>query len=57
MASVLHKIRADLPIILMTGYSASLTPERIHAAGVRQLLLKPITIQALAIAVHSALTA
>ena len=41
----------------MTGYSASLTPERIHAAGVRQLLLKPITIQALATAVHSALTA
>jgi PAS domain S-box-containing protein len=57
LASQLRKIRRDLPIILMTGYSVSLTSEVLEAAGVRQLLLKPINLHALATAVHSALAA
>jgi len=33
--------RADLPIILTTGYSATLTTERVQAMGIQKLLLKP----------------
>jgi PAS domain S-box-containing protein len=57
LASQLRQIRRDLPIILMTGYSVSLTPEVLEAAGVRQLLLKPINLHALGTAVHAALAA
>jgi CheY-like chemotaxis protein len=56
LASELLKIRPGLPIILMTGYSASLTPERVRAAGIRQLLLKPTSMRSLGTAVHAALS-
>jgi PAS domain S-box-containing protein len=55
-AGQLHKIRPDLPIILATGYSASLTPERLRSLGIRELLLKPQTVHSLATAAHRALT-
>jgi PAS domain S-box-containing protein len=54
LASHLKKVRADLPIILMTGYSLSLTADRIAEAGIRQLILKPVTIHSLGNAVSSA---
>jgi PAS domain S-box-containing protein len=57
LASQLREVRRDLPVILMTGYSVSLTPEVLEAAGVRQLLLKPINLHALGTAVHAALAA
>jgi PAS domain S-box-containing protein len=57
LASQLQKIRRDLPVILMTGYSVSLTPAVLETAGVRQLLLKPINLHAMATAVHAALAA
>jgi DNA-binding NtrC family response regulator len=56
LASQLLQIRPGLPIILMTGYASSLTPERVEAAGICQFLLKPTTIQSLGIAVHAALS-
>ena len=55
LASQVQQIRPGLPIILMTGYSASLTSERVEAAGVRQLLFKPTSISSLGAAVHAAL--
>ncbi|HXC01529.1 MAG TPA: response regulator [Opitutaceae bacterium] len=57
LASQLREVRRDLPIILMTGYSVSLTPEVLEAAGVRQLMLKPINLHALGTAVYGALAA
>jgi PAS domain S-box-containing protein len=57
LASQLREIRPGLPIILMTGYSASLTPERIEASGIRQLLLKPTTLHSLGTAVSAAVSA
>jgi PAS domain S-box-containing protein len=57
LASQLQRIRPALPIVLMTGYSASLTPERVEAAGITQLLLKPTSIHDLGAAVHAALSA
>jgi CheY-like chemotaxis protein len=56
LAVELRKIRPDLPIILMTGYSVSLTPQAIEAVGIRQLLMKPASLRALADAVHAALS-
>jgi len=57
LASHLRQIKPGLPIILMTGYTASLTPARVEAAGIRQLLLKPTTVYSLGTAVHAALAA
>jgi len=54
-AAQLLKIRPDLPIILTTGYSPYLTNERVRAAGIRDLLLKPHTLHTLGVAVHHAL--
>ena len=56
LASQLRQIRPGLPVILMTGHAGSLTPERVEAAGVCQLLLKPTTIHSLGTAVHAALS-
>jgi PAS domain S-box-containing protein len=55
LATQLREIRPGLPIILTTGYSLSLTPARLAAAGIHQLLLKPTTLHSLAMAVHAAL--
>jgi nitrogen-specific signal transduction histidine kinase/CheY-like chemotaxis protein len=57
LAEQLRQIHPELPIILMSGHAASLTSERLRTIGVRQLLLKPITIHSLGIAVHTALSA
>jgi two-component system, cell cycle sensor histidine kinase and response regulator CckA len=55
VASQLLLIRPNLPIILITGYTASLTAERVKAAGIRQLLLKPTSLHSQGTAVHAAL--
>ena len=56
LAAEIRQIRPDQPIILMTGYSLTITAERVQAAGVAQLLLKPITPRALGAAVRAALS-
>ena len=56
LASHLLEIRPDLPIILTTGYTAILTPEELHAVGVRELLMKPFGFDSIGLAVHRALT-
>ncbi len=55
LARQLQQIRPDLPIILNSGYSANLTAERTRAAGIREVLMKPHSIQTLAEAVQRAL--
>jgi CheY-like chemotaxis protein len=55
-ATQLLLIRPDLPIILTTGYTANLTPQRVRELGIRELLPKPHTIQLLGMAVHRVLT-
>jgi len=54
-AQKLLEIRPDLPIILTTGYSASLTGERVRVLGIRELLLKPHTVQSLGMAAYRVL--
>jgi PAS domain S-box-containing protein len=56
LAGQLLKIRPKLPIIITTGYSASLTEAQIEAVGIRKLLFKPTTLESLGTAVHTVLS-
>jgi signal transduction histidine kinase len=51
----LLQIKPGLPIILSTGYSATMDADRIRALGFADLLIKPYSIEALGIALHRAL--
>jgi len=55
LAQEMLKIRADLPIVLITGHSESVSWEKAMAAGVRDFLMKPLSRQELAVAVRRAL--
>jgi len=52
LATDLKAVRADLPVILMTGFSTALTPARLQEAGVRHVVFKPIAVQELSSALH-----
>src|SRR4029077_10398639 len=56
-AKTLLEIRPQLPVILATGYSTAITPEKARAIGIREFLLKPNTAQSLGLAIQRALTA
>jgi signal transduction histidine kinase/ActR/RegA family two-component response regulator len=42
LAMAMHRRRSELPIILVTGHSAPLGADRLHAAGIRAVLQKPL---------------
>ena len=42
VARRLLSIRPELPVILCTGFSHIMTPERAHAIGIRTFLMKPL---------------
>src|SRR5262249_973449 len=42
LAGVMHKIRPNVPIILMTGGGGSIRPHRLQAAGIREIVKKPL---------------
>jgi len=52
-----HALRADLPVIIMTGYSEALTPEAARQMGVSAFLYKPIEKRHLARQVRAVLDA
>lgn len=43
LAAAVHAVRPDLPIVLVTGYAAPVSWDRLQAAGVRELLKKPLS--------------
>ncbi len=43
LAIELMKIRTDIPVILCTGYSESITNERAERLGIKALLIKPVS--------------
>lgn len=57
LATVLLKIRPELPVILATGYSTVINPEKAKAMGIREFLFKPSTAQSLGQAIQRALSA
>ncbi|HPG42010.1 MAG TPA: two-component regulator propeller domain-containing protein [bacterium] len=49
------RIRPDMPIILCTGYSESITQEKALALGIREFILKPLTMTTIASAIRRSL--
>ena len=46
----LLQINPQLPVIICTGYSESLTPEKARTLGIGEIIMKPIIPQQLAVA-------
>jgi CheY-like chemotaxis protein len=55
LAGKLMRIRADIPVVLCTGYSERISQERAHDLGIKEFILKPIVMRELAVKVRSAL--
>ena len=51
-AERVRQLRPDLPVLLASGYSTALTSERLRAAGVRELLPKPFSLDAMVLAIR-----
>ncbi|MEE4264470.1 MAG: substrate-binding domain-containing protein [Desulfobacteraceae bacterium] len=55
LAGKLMDMRAEIPVILCTGYSERISKERAHALGIKEFILKPIVMRELAKTVRSVL--
>jgi CheY-like chemotaxis protein len=55
LAKALLAIRPDVPIILCTGFSESVTPEQVRELGIKEFMLKPIVMRQLAEALRRVL--
>jgi CheY-like chemotaxis protein len=55
LAGKLMNIRADIPVILCTGYSERISRERAHRLGIKEFILKPIVMRELAKTVRGVL--
>jgi CheY-like chemotaxis protein len=56
LAHEIHALRPQLPVILLSGYSAAFTRETLGEAGIHMLLNKPVSLTVLANALHNILT-
>ncbi len=45
LAREMLKIRPDIPVMLCTGYSETVSREKARAAGIREFVMKPINLQ------------
>jgi DNA-binding NtrC family response regulator len=48
LARAVHALRPDVPVVLMTGEGNSLEAARLQAAGIREILQKPVMLNAMA---------
>ncbi|MEP6766441.1 MAG: ATP-binding protein, partial [Gemmatimonadaceae bacterium] len=55
LATELQKLRADLPVIIMSGFSYVLTADRLATVGAPVVLQKPVSLATLRLAVDAAL--
>jgi DNA-binding NarL/FixJ family response regulator len=55
LARELRHLRANIPIILCTGFSAAVHPENASALGVQAVLIKPVPVSELARAIQQVL--
>ena len=51
-AARIRILRADLPVVLLSGHSIALTTELIKSSGVREVMSKPYTAEMLASIAH-----
>jgi signal transduction histidine kinase/CheY-like chemotaxis protein len=56
LAEAVHALRSELPVLILTGFSHRLTPERIAASGVHAVMLKPVELPELKRRVDEALS-
>ena len=56
LARLVRETRADVPVIICTGFLEQLTPENTSIAGVEQVLLKPVDRRTIAQAIDQALS-
>jgi PAS domain S-box-containing protein len=55
LAGEIFKVRADIPIVLCTGFGDHLDKSRMKSLGIRQILMKPLSLRDLAFAVSTVL--
>jgi PAS domain S-box-containing protein len=55
-AQKLLTIRPDLPIIICTGYSESMTPQRLRQLGIKAFAMKPVLMEQIATLIREVLT-
>jgi PAS domain S-box-containing protein len=55
LAQAIMRIRPDIPVILCTGFSEGITPEKAKALGLREFIMKPIIKNQIAEAIRRAL--
>jgi two-component system cell cycle sensor histidine kinase/response regulator CckA len=55
LADAVRRRRADLPVVVMTGFAGAVTPELARNRGVARILAKPLTVRQLSLAVREAL--
>jgi PAS domain S-box-containing protein len=55
LAQNLMSIRHDIPVILCTGYSEHITGDRAKSIGIREFIMKPLEMKALARAIRKVL--
>jgi len=55
LADEIHSIRKDFPVVIMTGYGASLTKPTQEKYGVGDIVKKPVTMKSLASAIRKTL--
>jgi len=55
LAKELMKIRPDIPVVISTGHSERISPEKAEEMGIKGFLMKPLTMRNLAETVRRAL--
>ena len=55
LSSRLKAIRADLPVVLFTGYSDQISREEAQAAGIEHYCMKPVSLRELSKIIHTTL--
>ena len=55
LAQAIMRLKPDLPVILCTGYSDTVTAEQAKAIGVKAFLMKPLVLQDFASTVRQVL--
>ncbi|MBU2538679.1 MAG: GAF domain-containing protein [Proteobacteria bacterium] len=52
LAQKIRQIRADIPILMCTGFSEKLSPERAEAIGIGKIIMKPLLFRELATSIR-----
>jgi len=55
LSEMILTVRPDIPIILCTGYSATISIETVKSIGIKKFIMKPLTKQDLALTVRKVL--